>query len=136
MSKSDEHGEIGSEATGGIEPLKEPVKLERGPEHRPRLIEGFPKLLPEEAQKERLWTPLEVAKYMNVKLKTVYVWAQNRMIPAYRLGDTLRFRIDEIMAIAKANADDYAANSQKVKKDQSRKDEAPESRPAREEKAV
>jgi excisionase family DNA binding protein len=96
---------------------KQPIHLTELPEHRVRLMEGFPKLSPEAAAKEKMWTPADVANYLNVSVTTITKWTMKRMIPAYRIGDTIRYRIEEIMQIAKANMEHSLNNARQVNED-------------------
>lgn len=41
---------------------------------------------------EQLMNIKEVANYLQVKESTIYTWAQNGRIPAFRLGRLWRFR--------------------------------------------
>ena len=45
---------------------------------------------------ERLMDIREVAKYLRVKDSTVYTWAQEGKLPAFRLGRLWRFRRDDL----------------------------------------
>ena len=38
----------------------------------------------------------QIAKYLGVTERTVYVWAQQEKIPAFKLGSAWRFKLDEI----------------------------------------
>ena len=40
----------------------------------------------------------DVARYLGMKERTIYVWAQEGRIPAFKLGATWRFRREEINA--------------------------------------
>lgn len=41
-------------------------------------------------------TPMQVAGILNCKLSTVYAWAKNGEIPAYKIKGILRFNKDEV----------------------------------------
>lgn len=41
-------------------------------------------------------TPMQVAGILNCKLSTVYAWAKNGGIPAYKIKGILRFNKDEV----------------------------------------
>ena len=45
---------------------------------------------------EQLMDIREVAKYLRVKDSTVYTWAQEGKLPAFRLGRLWRFRRDDL----------------------------------------
>jgi len=42
--------------------------------------------------KDRIMTLEEVAEYLRVKPQTIYTWAQEKKIPAAKLGKEWRFR--------------------------------------------
>ena len=42
--------------------------------------------------KEKIMTLEEVAEYLRVKPQTIYTWAQEKKIPAAKLGKEWRFR--------------------------------------------
>ncbi len=43
-------------------------------------------------EKDRIMTLEEVADYLRVKPQTIYTWAQEKKIPAAKLGKEWRFR--------------------------------------------
>jgi excisionase family DNA binding protein len=43
-------------------------------------------------EKDRIMTLEEVAEYLRVKPQTIYTWAQEKKIPAAKLGKEWRFR--------------------------------------------
>jgi len=45
---------------------------------------------------ERLWTLQDVAEYLQIKERTIYNWAQNGKIPGFKLGNTWRFKREDI----------------------------------------
>jgi len=47
-------------------------------------------------EQEQLMDIKEVANYLRVKESTVYTWAQEGILPAFRLGRLWRFRRAEI----------------------------------------
>jgi PTS system nitrogen regulatory IIA component len=49
-------------------------------------------------EQEQLMDIKEVANYLRVKESTVYTWAQEGILPAFRLGRLWRFRRAEIDA--------------------------------------
>ena len=49
-------------------------------------------------EQEQLMDIKEVANYLRVKESTVYTWAQEGLLPAFRLGRLWRFRRVEIDA--------------------------------------
>jgi len=51
------------------------------------LIQG-----PEMENNDRIMTLEEVADYLRVKPQTIYTWAQEKKIPAAKLGKEWRFR--------------------------------------------
>ncbi|UCE02545.1 MAG: helix-turn-helix domain-containing protein [Candidatus Latescibacterota bacterium] len=49
------------------------------------------------AGKQRLLTVSEVAQFLGVHAKTVYVWARRGLLPCIRLGRSIRFVPDDIL---------------------------------------
>lgn len=47
-------------------------------------------------QDKKLLTIMEVASYLNIKVKTLYAMVSANEIPHYRIGRLIRFRKDEI----------------------------------------
>ena len=45
---------------------------------------------------EDLLTVAQVAEMLQVSPKTIYMWCDLRIIPHYRLGGTIRFKVKEI----------------------------------------
>ena len=45
----------------------------------------------------------DVAEILNVKLTTVYTWALEGYLPAFKLGKLVRFRHDEVLAWIEGN---------------------------------
>ncbi len=43
-----------------------------------------------------LMAPAEVARYLNVKERTIYLWAQRRQLPAFKVGSMWRFRRSDV----------------------------------------
>ena len=48
------------------------------------------------AQRRKLWTVAEIAEYLRVEPRTVYVWVREKDMPARKAGDELRFDPDEV----------------------------------------
>src|SRR5262245_17900932 len=48
------------------------------------------------AQRQKLWTVVEIAEYLRVEPRTVYVWVREKGMPARKAGDELRFDPDEV----------------------------------------
>jgi excisionase family DNA binding protein len=48
------------------------------------------------AQHQKLWTVAEIAEYLRVEPRTVYVWVREKDLPARKAGDELRFDPDEV----------------------------------------
>lgn len=48
------------------------------------------------AQRQKLWTVAEIAEYLCVEPRTVYVWVREKGMPARKAGDELRFDPDEV----------------------------------------
>jgi excisionase family DNA binding protein len=48
------------------------------------------------AQHQKLWTVAEIAEYLRVEPRTVYVWVREKDMPARKAGDELRFDPDEV----------------------------------------
>ena len=48
------------------------------------------------AQRQKLWTVTEIAEYLRVEPRTVYVWVREKGLPARKAGDELRFDPDEV----------------------------------------
>ena len=48
------------------------------------------------AQRQKLWTVAEIAEYLRVEPRTVYVWVREKDLPARKAGDELRFDPDEV----------------------------------------
>jgi excisionase family DNA binding protein len=48
------------------------------------------------AQRQKLWTVAEIAEYLRVEPRTVYVWVREKGMPARKAGDELRFDPDEV----------------------------------------
>ena len=46
---------------------------------------------------EKLITRMEVARLLGVTLPTVYDWTKKEIITAYRIGNRVRYKKDEIM---------------------------------------
>lgn len=53
-------------------------------------------------------TATEVAAALRVSRATVYRWADDGTLPAIRLGDTVRFRQDDVDALLATNDPDAA----------------------------
>lgn len=51
-----------------------------------------------EMNKHELWTANEVIGFLRISQPTLYRWVRQGKIPYCRVGGTLRFRRDEIMA--------------------------------------
>jgi len=49
-------------------------------------------------QNNKLIEAKDVAEILNVKLTTVYTWALEGYLPAFKLGKLVRFRRDEVLA--------------------------------------
>lgn len=47
---------------------------------------------------EKLVRANNIAERIGVNKRTVELWAQKELVPSYRLGGTLRFDLDEVMA--------------------------------------
>lgn len=45
---------------------------------------------------EELVDAAEAARYLGLARKTVYTWAEQGRLPAYRIGRALRFRVSEL----------------------------------------
>lgn len=37
-----------------------------------------------------------VAKYLNVRPNTIYKWAREERLPSYKIGETVRFNLEEV----------------------------------------
>src|SRR5215813_4978173 len=48
------------------------------------------------AHRQKLWTVAEIAEYLRVEPRTVYVWVREKDLPARKAGDELRFDPDEV----------------------------------------
>ena len=48
------------------------------------------------AQRQKLWTVAEIAEYLRVEPRTVYIWVREKGMPARKAGDELRFDPDEV----------------------------------------
>lgn len=48
------------------------------------------------AQRQKLWTVVEIAEYLRVEPRTVYVWVREKGMPTRKAGDELRFDLDEV----------------------------------------
>ena len=48
------------------------------------------------AQLQKLWTVAEIAEYLRVEPRTVYIWVREKGLPARKAGDELRFDPDEV----------------------------------------
>ena len=46
----------------------------------------------------QLLTPSDLAKMLNISMSTVYRLVEKRLLPFYKMGGSLRFKIDEVMA--------------------------------------
>jgi excisionase family DNA binding protein len=46
--------------------------------------------------RKKLWTVAEIAEYLRVEPRTVYVWVREKGMPARKAGDELRFDPDEV----------------------------------------
>lgn len=60
-----------------------------------------------------LLSPKQVAKALNVAESTVYGWTRKRILPHYKLGACIRFRMDEILDFVerqKVEADGNSTN--------------------------
>ena len=70
--------------------------------------------LPDESD-EKLLTPKEAAKFLNVSLRTIWEWKGRKIIPYYEFGGFLRKRIrfhrDELLAFGKKNAEQSTSKS-------------------------
>jgi len=64
---------------------------------------------------ERLWTLQDVAEYLQIKERTIYNWAQNGKIPGFKLGNTWRFKREDIDLWIEERKRD-TSRSQSVKK--------------------
>lgn len=45
---------------------------------------------------EKLMTLQEVADYLQIKERTIYLWAQTGKIPGFKLGSAWRFKKDDL----------------------------------------
>lgn len=45
---------------------------------------------------EKLMTIQDVAEYLQIKERTIYSWVQNGKIPGFKLGNTWRFKREDI----------------------------------------
>ena len=45
---------------------------------------------------ERLMTMKDVAEYLQIKERTIYGWVQNGQIPGFKLGNSWRFKREDI----------------------------------------
>ena len=52
---------------------------------------------------ESLLTAEQVAQLLNVRKKTVYAWAEQGRIPAYRINKALRFRESDLQEFIEAS---------------------------------
>ncbi len=51
---------------------------------------------------EALLTVAQVSKMLNIRPKTIYLWCALRIIPHYRFGGSIRFKLEEIEAWVKS----------------------------------
>jgi excisionase family DNA binding protein len=58
-----------------------------------RVFSAFSSETPE---RQKLWTVAEIAEYLSVEPRTVYVWVREKGMPARKAGDELRFDPDEV----------------------------------------
>jgi excisionase family DNA binding protein len=54
------------------------------------------RLNPKPLERQKLWTVAEIAEYLSVEPRTVYVWVREKGMPARKAGDELRFDPDEV----------------------------------------
>ena len=54
-------------------------------------------LLLKQVKMEKLLTPDELGRILNVKLSTIYKYTHMGTIPFYKIGKMIRFKEDEIM---------------------------------------
>ena len=45
---------------------------------------------------EKLMTIQDIAKYLQIKERTIYSWVQNSKIPGFKIGNTWRFKREDI----------------------------------------
>ena len=54
-------------------------------------------------------TKAQIAKGVRVSTKTIETWVRERRIPAYKVGRTIRFKLDEVEAALRAFRTDSVA---------------------------
>ena len=52
---------------------------------------------------EELLTAGQAARVLGLKKKTIYTWAENGYLPAYRIGKALRFRESDLNKFIEEN---------------------------------
>ena len=61
--------------------------------------DNFRVLFENKIYNEKLVTAKEVSEILSIAKSTAYLWAKVNKIPSRRIGNTVRFPLDEIMAI-------------------------------------
>ncbi|MFQ5443033.1 MAG: helix-turn-helix domain-containing protein [Nitrospinales bacterium] len=61
-------------------------------------------------------TAKELARYLSVRVKTIYSWVESGKIPAYKLNGALRFNLKEINEFVRKNRVQPVNADRKAKK--------------------
>ena len=62
----------------------------------------------------RFFTLTEAAAYLALSPRTLYVWAEQKTIPAYKLGRVWRFDKEELLRFVRGEVSDGLYNSSAV----------------------
>ena len=68
------------------------------------LLEEVNKLLKEELKSRTVVTEKTLIKQLNVSRQTLNKWRREGKIPYYRINGSIRYNIDEVLALFRVNA--------------------------------
>ena len=76
-----------------------------------------PKKTPDNSPSYFLWTAAELAQYLNLRRRQVYILSRSGILPTVRIGRTLRFDPKQIQAWLERSSSASQAHSNEVTKE-------------------
>lgn len=85
---------------------KEILQIEntQSSEFIPKILNGFKSILKEHSKsskEDKLLTREETANMLSISLVTLWKWTKDDIIPAYRIGNKVRYKKSEVLAALK-----------------------------------